>query len=400
MPQDTEHMPSHPCFGEGVHKTVGRVHLPVAARDYARRRYASEPVAKEALSPKAALAWLAEQMELGFSIAVVGVTGPGDPMASPQATLETLGLVRDAYPDMALCLTTLGMGAADAAEDLARLGVDHVTLLVDAVAPQVVEQLYAWIRPATHTLPLRQGAEILVQEQERAVVALKAAGIVVKINTTVYPGLNAEHVEYVAERMAELGADIMRLTPCPAPAAGEGEQDSPPGPCAPSAELMAELRLRVEAHLPLMPEREGCGEDTVGTAPIGPKPGGLIPKPTPERPNVAVCSSEGLDVDLHLGQARQFLVYGPSKSGDGLVVLLESRRAPEPGIGPARWQATAEILKDCFTLLAAAAGETPKTVLADMSLPVLITEASVEGAVDALFGGNKKCGKERAKNRG
>ena len=130
-----------------------------------------------------------------------------------------------------------------------------------------------------------------------------------------------------------------------------------------------------------------CNDETALNA--GELPAGMpaLPRPSKNKPNLAVCSSDGFEVDLHLGQAFQFLIYGPE---DGPVVLLEARPAPEPGGQDARWQQTALILGDCFAVLAAAAGESPKRILNQNGLEVITREGNVEGLVDVLYGAAAK----------
>ena len=108
---------------------------------------------------------------------------------------------------------------------------------------------------------------------------------------------------------------------------------------------------------------------------------------------MAVASATGMDIDLHLGQARQLLIYGPRE--DGLTCLLETRQAPEAGSGETRWDQLADTLHDCFAVLAASAGQRPREVLASRSIRVLLTEDAIEGVVDTLYGGGKKgCGRK------
>jgi nitrogen fixation protein NifB len=95
-----------------------------------------------------------------------------------------------------------------------------------------------------------------------------------------------------------------------------------------------------------------------------------------------------MDIDLHLGQAIKALIYGPRE--DGLACLLEARDLPEPGNGDNRWLQVAEILEDCFVLLATSAGQRPREILSSHGLAVLLLEDNVEGAVDVLYGGGKK----------
>lgn len=381
---------SHPCFGMTARKTVGRLHLPVAPRANARVRFAGGNGTKPAMMPEEAVTWLGHVMDQGKPVSIVGITGPGDPLTSPELTLRTLRLVREKYPDISLCLTTLGMNGAEYAEELADIGLSHITVLVDAVAPEVAENIYAWIRPAKRTLPLKEAAELLVTDQARSVSAFKKAGLTVKVNTTVYPGYNAGHVEKIASTMSALGADIMAVVPFHPE---EGIEGAPP---ATDMELLAELRDRAGRHIDIMSAFSECGDNLVGLdAPDKPgAPVSVLPKPTKERPNVAVVSSTGMDVDLHLGHAIKAMIYGPR--GDGLACLLGVRDLPEPGSGAQRWETLAETLSDCFVLLTASAGETPRKILSRKGLSVLITDGEIEGTVDVLYGGGKK-GKKNKK---
>lgn len=374
---------NHPCFGMTSRRDVGRLHLPVASRANSRIRFAPTARPKPAMTPEESVAWLGNVLNAGHAVDVVGITGPGDPLASPDATLRTLRLVRDAYPDISLCLTTVGINGALYAPELADIGLSHITLLVDAVAPEVAEKLYAWVRPSTKTVPLPQACRDLLNEQAKTVSAFKAAGITVKVNTTVYPGYNAGHVEDIASAMATLGADIMAIVPY-TPA--DGVEDAPADS---GVELMTTVRDRASRHINLMPAWDECGEGIVGlTRPDKGDPVSPLPGPTGERPNVAVVSSTGMDVDLHLGHAYRVLIYGPRE--DGLPCLLETRDAPEPGSGVNRWKQLASTLSDCFVLLAASAGEKPRRVLGRDGLSVLITDGEIESTVDTLYGGKRK----------
>lgn len=389
---------THPCFSPGVRKSVGRLHLPVAPRATARVRFDTGPVrAQEALTPLQALALLDSVLAEGTELGMVGITGPGDPMAVPEATLETLRLVRNKYPDLPLCVTANGLGAAQHAEALADLGISHATVLVDAVDPKVVQMIYAWIRPGTRNLPLPEAAELLVAEQARAIEALADAGIPVKANTTVYRGCNENHVGNIARDVAEHGATIMAVVPY---RAGVGAEDYLN--MQPCMDVMREVRTVAAHFIELMPQEDVCGHDLVGLA--RPEPdavelagfGGSLPKPSGRRVNVAVASSDGMSVDLHLGQTQKFLIYGPRE--DGLPCLLGMRTAPPAVGGSSRWEELALVLSDCFAVLVSGAGEPPRKVLGDHGIRVLITDADAEGAVDVLYGGGKK-GKGKGKGR-
>jgi len=378
---------THPCFSPGARGRVGRLHLPVAPRATSRVRFAANPAATPAIGPDEALVMLENVLADGTDLGIVGIVGPGDPLATPEVTLRTLRMIREAHPDLPLCLTTNGLGAAHHAAALAELDLSHVTVLVDAVDPKVAEMIYAWIRPGKRNLRLPEAAEILVEEQAAAIEAFALAGIPVKVNTTVYRGSNEAHVRDVAQVVSELGASIMAVIPYRASTGEEDYLNVQPG-----MGIMREAREAAALYMELMPEIDHCGWNMVGLESPGADANALgvttLPKPHGRRVNVAVASGNGMDVDLHLGHAKEFMVYGPRE--DGLPCLLGTRMAPPAGGGNSRWDELALTLSDCFALLAASAGENPRSVLSGHGLSVLVTEAEVEGAVDVLYGGGKK----------
>ena len=360
--------------------------LPVAPQAFCRMRHQQATRAPLALNPAEVVA----EIDRYPGLARVELDGPGDPLASTPATLAAVALVREHRPEVTIGITTLGLQATERAAELAAAGVGRVTLLVDALDAATAERLYAWIRPGKRTLPL-QAAVLLLDEQARAVPALVAAGLVVTIQTTVYPGINAHHIPALAETMAELGATALQLVPfLPDPS----RTDGPPPAARVHMKELAKLTDRFVPTTSLVMEVADCGcgprcgtGTTCGCGAIAPVETGL-PHPSRERPRVAVASWTGMEVDLHLGQARTLLIYGPRE--DGLTCLLETRPTPDPGSGEARWEQLAETLHDCFALLAASAGQRPREVLGNHGIRVLLTDEQIEGTVDRLYGGGKK----------
>ena len=268
-----------------------------------------------------------------------------------------------------------------------------MTLLVEALDTATAERLYAWIRPGKKNIPLQDAVPLLLDEQARAVPALAAAGLAVTIQSTVYPGINAHYMAAIAETMAELGATAMRLVPfLPDPTL----TDAPPAATREHMEQLARLTSHFLPTTSVVMDVADCGCDcgprcgsgaTCGCGAVAAVPTGL-PRPTAERPRVAVVSATGMDVDLHLGQARKLLIYGPRE--DGMACLLETRQAPDPGSGVSRWEQLADVLHDCFALLAVSAGQRPREVLGNRGIRVILTEENIEGTVDLLYGGGKK----------
>ena len=340
------------------------LNLPIAPQANHRLGAAADEKILPAMLPIEAVSWVRELRKGGKIIKAIELCGPGDSLASAQATFATLELLQPEIGEAELSLTCLGLGAAAHAEELSRLGVKIVNLLVDTIESATAAKLYAWIRPGKKTMPIAQAALLLIADQAEAVKALSSAGMAVVVRSTVYQDMNNTEIGMIAEKMANLGATGMELD------IGEGENNLVEQT---STYLPTTLSNK---HSDLLPSGMPQPSDAIS-----------LPKPSEERPNVAVVSSNGMDVDMHLGQAAQVLIYGPRD--DGLACLLETRSTPPSG-APERWQAMADILHDCFVLLASHAGDTPRKELAERDIKVILTEDNVEGLVDVLFGGGKK----------
>jgi nitrogen fixation protein NifB len=364
------------------------LHLPVASQAVCGLRFTSATKAVQALTATEAL------MEVDRHKERVGVElmGPGDPLASMGTTLEIIKILKKRHPALSISLTTLGLGGAEHAADLAAAGLDKINLLVDTLDSATAEKIYAWVRPGKKTMPLAKTVAMVLADQPKTVQGMAEARIKVSIRTTIYPGINAHQVVNIAEAMAELGAQEMELLPySPDPQ----QADLPPPTTRVHMEQIGKLTSRYLITRIRQVAVDACGCSTSGCgcgcgcgSATGPTIQPVVPKPSVERPRVAVASVTGMDVDLHLGQAKKLLIYGPR--GDGLTCLLETRQAPEPGSGETRWDQLADILPDCFALLASSAGQRPREVLAGRGIRVILTEENIEGSVDVLYGGGKK----------
>jgi nitrogen fixation protein NifB len=315
-------------------------------------------------------------------ITMAAISGPGDPLVTPELTLALISQIKELYPQLKVGIKTYGIGSDKMATALAKAGLNYVEIQVDAMRAELLEKLYAWIRPGHKTLKISDAAPLLITEQRNGVPALKFHEITVCIQTTLYPGYNIDRVSKIAREMGELGADAIALIAHVTGAETDVLLESPTPEEMQNATEQARKYLPVVS--PLFSPQAVQGTDTSAQTPTT----SIYPKPTQERPNVAVVSSTGMEVDLHLGHAGKFLIYGPRE--DGLPCLREARDAPPPGKGKERWLEVAGILKDCFVLLVASAGETPRTLLAEAGLKILTTDDAIEGIVDVLYGGGKK----------
>lgn len=393
----SRHPGHHPCFNADAKGHFGRVHLPVAAScnikcNYCNRKYdcvnESRPgVTSAILSPAQAAAYVGKVLEKEPRISVAGIAGPGDPMANPVETLQTLRLIKTRFPHLLFCLSTNGLALPDYVDELADIGVSHVTVTVNAVDPDVGQRIYSWVRLGKVIRRGRAGAEFLLDRQLAAISALKSRGITVKVNTIVVPGVNDDHVPEVARTAAELGVDILNCMPM------YPNEDTPfEAIPEPDADLMERVRLEAEPHLPQMRHCTRCRADAVGLLDedrTDAMRGCLADCATGAsrnagKPYVAVATIEGILVNLHLGETAKLQIW--SKTGDGFR-LVEERFAPEPGGGINRWKELAETLRDCRAVLIGGIGDNPRRVLLEHGIEPVVMNGFINMGLEAVYQG-------------
>ncbi len=388
----------HPCFNVAAKGECGRVHLPVAPKcnilcKYCNRKYdcvnESRPgVTSAVLTPAQAVSYLEQVLGKEPRITVAGIAGPGDPFANPKETMETIRLVREKFPHLLLCLATNGLGLPPYVQELADLKVSHVSITVNAVDPEIGRHIYSWVRDGKVVYRGLAAAELLLRRQLEAIAGLKSRGITVKVNTIIIPGINDHHVPALAQKMAELGVDILNLMPM-YPNADTPFAEIP----EPLQTQMAELRAEATQFLPQMHHCTRCRADAVGlleedrTEELHGCLAACAQLPPPfvdQRPYVAVATLEGALVNLHLGEARSFQIWG--LNGRGGFAFIEERPAP-PARGPKRWWTLAETLKDCRAVLVSAIGETPRAVLTEAGVIPWEVNGFIEPALQAVYEG-------------
>ncbi|WP_417908622.1 nitrogenase cofactor biosynthesis protein NifB [Candidatus Electronema sp. PJ] len=389
----------HPCFNAKVKGQYGRVHLPVAPKcniqcNYCNRKYdcvnESRPgVTSTVLNPDQALYYMGKVLEKEPRISVAGIAGPGDPFANAENTLETMRLIRKHYPETILCLASNGLNLAPHVEELAEIGVSHVTVTVNGVDPSVTERIYAWVRDGKVIYRGRQAAELLLARQISAIEKLKRYGITVKINSILIPGINDQHIVEIAKTMQQLGADLLN---CMAmfPNADTVFENIP----EPSKELMNTARNQAEQYLPQMRHCTRCRADAVGlleedrTEEMRGCLSACARLPQPDaavRPYVAVATQEGVLVNQHLGEATKLQIWGPDS--DKGYRLLEERQTPPAGGGAQRWLNLSRILSDCRAILVSDLGEGPKEALSKRGIKPVVMSGFIEKGLEAIYTG-------------
>lgn len=352
----------HPCYSPTAHHRYARMHLAVAPAcnvqcHYCNRKFdcanESRPgVVSEVLSPKDAIRKAKAVAAAIPQLSVIGIAGPGDPLANATRTFDTLEGLRSALPDVKLCVSTNGLALPQAVDSLVQLGVDHVTITMNAIDAHVSAGIYDWIYFDGQRLTGRNGAQALIDQQLEGMRKLVERGVLVKVNSVLIPGINDAHLPEVSDAIRNMGAflhNIMPLISRPE----HGTYFGLNGQREPLPYELEQVRELCGGSMPQMSHCQQCRADAVGMLgedrsqefnleqlPAQTEPyhhtmqrrtriqAALSTQGASEDEDaclVAVASDGGEAIDQHFGHARRFHIYAVSSEG---AVRVGERHVP------------------------------------------------------------------------
>jgi nitrogen fixation protein NifB len=255
----------HPCLDGEANSNFGRIHLPVSATCNIQCRFCKRDcndseerpgVAKGILAPKDALETVKKALELCPQITVVGIAGPGDTLATPEA-IKTFRLVDEAYPDLIKCLSTNGLLLYRYAQELYDAGVRTVTVTVNAVDPYIQSQIISHIVYEGKKHYGEEAAKILIDNQLRGINKMSKLGVIVKVNSVLIPGTNDEHIAKIAKTVKDAGAVLYNIIPLI-------PQHELSHISAPTCEQLDKARIAAEEYIEVFRHCKHCRADACG----------------------------------------------------------------------------------------------------------------------------------------
>jgi nitrogen fixation protein NifB len=264
---------NHPCYSEDAHHYFARMHVAVAPAcniqcHYCNRKYdcsnESRPgVVSELLTPDQAVK---KTMAVAANIpqmTVLGIAGPGDPLANPERTFETFRRLSAEAPDIKLCVSTNGLALPESVEELSKHNIDHVTITINCVDPEIGAQIYPWIFWENKRIKGVKGAKILIEQQQKGLEMLAAKGILVKVNSVMIPGVNDKHLAEVSKIVKAKGAFLHNVMPLIAEAE-HGTFYGVMGQRGPTQDELMELQDSCSGDMNMMRHCRQCRADAVG----------------------------------------------------------------------------------------------------------------------------------------
>lgn len=427
-----EEISRHPCYSEEAHRFYARMHIPVAPAcniqcNYCNRKFdcvnESRPgVVSEVLSPEQAerkVKGVAAQL---MQLSVVGVAGPGDPLANPEQTFDTFARVKRHVPDVSLCLSTNGLTLYRHVDEIVELGIRHVTITINAIDPDIGREIYPWVVDEGVRYEGREAAELLISRQLAGLEMLAKLGILVKVNSIMIPGVNDHHLPAVSKRVKELGATLHNVTPLIIAPGSQYERDDRKAPRPKELHNLQELLGR--DGMKVMRHCRQCRADAIGL--LGQDRNQDFPleamkadpvinqearaqfqsdldskirervsakqaraqgrwEETP-RTRVAVATRGGDKVNQHFGHATEFLIYDTDGADVKLVGVRKIQaychgKADCNGDKAATLQEIITILNDCRILLCSGIGDGPRASLNKIGVLPLVRKGGIQEAI-------------------
>ncbi|WP_044916610.1 radical SAM protein [Butyrivibrio sp. WCE2006] len=255
---------NHPCFG-GCKFNAGRIHLPVSPGCNIACRFCDRSindveqrpgVTSKVITPDEANTFIGRAIELVPSIKVAGIAGPGDTLATDYA-LQTFEKIGEAHPELLKCMSTNGLLLNERAQEVIDAGVDTLTVTVNAVDPEIEAKLNDYIIYHGEKIEGVEAAKILIKNQIEGIKKVAAAGVTIKINTVLVPGINDHHISEIARTVREAGAIIYNIIPLiPQHKLKDIER--------PTCELLEKARKDAEKYIKVFRHCAHCRADAVG----------------------------------------------------------------------------------------------------------------------------------------
>ncbi len=273
-PEVWEKVKNHPCYSEEAHHYFARMHVAVAPAcniqcNYCNRKYdcsnESRPgVVSEKLTPDQAARKVAAVAQEIPQLSVIGIAGPGDSLAAgARNTFRTFELIQRFAPDLKLCLSTNGLALPDHVETISRFNIDHVTITINMVDPEIGQRIYPWIFHDHKRWTGLDAARILHERQMLGLEMLTARGILVKVNSVMIPGINDAHLMEVNKAVKARGAFLHNIMPLISDPA-HGTHFGLTGQRGPTAQELKALQDQCEGGAKLMRHCRQCRADAVG----------------------------------------------------------------------------------------------------------------------------------------
>ncbi|MEY8351723.1 NifB/NifX family molybdenum-iron cluster-binding protein [Lachnospiraceae bacterium 54-53] len=393
----------HPCFDNcDFHHAV--IHLPVAAsgnigyREDMQKGGSADILpggtVKKVLFPHEAAKYFIDARKSIPNLTVAAISGPGEALADFDTVKNTFRLVRQANPEILLCLSTNGLMLPIYANHLISLGVNYVTVTLHTVKPETGARIYEHITYLGHRYSGVKGAGILLQNQIWGISYLASRNVSVRLNIPVTTEVSEGEISEMVRLAKEWGCKLTNIIK-----PSKGRKNDENGPETYNSDEWSSFRHKQEKVITQSYFCKPCYASTVETlntrilSDIEEAAGGAGPVETPSAHlRFAVCSKSRTLTDQHFGHATKIYIYDYDNE---VITFVEARpieqycRGGGEGEDDGRIYKLIRTIEDCNCVICMRIGICPSDALKEKNIKTYTTynliEDGIREAVNRLY---------------
>jgi nitrogen fixation protein NifB len=208
------------------------------------------------LTPAQALVVVKEAITIAPEITVAGIAGPGDTLAT-DAALDTFALIKEEFPQLLRCMSTNGLLLTKKLQRVREVGVDTLTVTVNEINPKRLALINDHIIYQGRIYFGLAAAQMLIRKQLEGISEATRAGIMIKVNTVLIPGINEQHIGDIACTVKRAGAGLYNVIPLIANAKMANHP-------TPGCDMVERARADAERHITVFRNCAHCRADAIG----------------------------------------------------------------------------------------------------------------------------------------
>lgn len=321
-----------------------------------------------ALSAQQALYYLEKKLEVKPDLKAVNLSGPGEVLLEIDKIQQIVSTIKRKHPDISVCVQTNGILMEECADVLSDLGVDKIIMNINALNKDIATKMYSWVRIGKNIYRGKDAAELIIKYQTKAMRVCREKGFDTRVHSLYIPCINDLNIVEIARKTAEMNLQSFSCSEIDGKKQDSQQLQVIKKQCSKLISLKCvgngvDVESEIDVNLLL----------SIASGPLD---------PIQKRPYYAVGTLDGLNVNRHLGQAKEFNVY---RYKSDCCELVDVRKAPPSGGGEKRWAKLADILSDCSAIFVTDAGASPTKELTRHGIKVIRTEENVYKAISTLY---------------
>jgi len=211
---------THPCFGEGC---GFRIHLPIAKKCNTKCNYCKlvfsdvekrPGASREIVELGSVVPYIHERLKKYRNCKIIGIAGPGDPLANPEETFGAFDLITENFHGFKKCLCTNGFNVTTYASQIERVKLDYFTLTINSISVDTLWKIYDFVDYGDIRYSGHPSGELVKELQKSALdIVCGFEFMKVKVNIVYIPGINDGQMQEILEFISTYNVSAVNIIP-------------------------------------------------------------------------------------------------------------------------------------------------------------------------------------------